>query len=104
MTYHISEPSFWQENVKDVATLDWYKEFVGKPAIDHFWQTESGWPMLGLMPGLEEVQIKRAAAGKPIPGYNIKIFNEDGYELDAHHEGYLVIKLPLPPGALCDLE
>ncbi len=87
----------------DVATLDWYKEFVGKPAIDHFWQTESGWPMLGLMPGLEEVQIKRAAAGKPIPGYNIKIFNEDGYELDAHHEGYLVIKLPLPPGALCGI-
>lgn len=84
----------------DVATLDWYDEHVGVPAIDHWWQTESGWPMLGLMPGVEEVKIKRASAGKPIPGYDIKIFSEEGYELDAHKEGYLVIKLPLGPGAL----
>ena len=84
----------------DVATLDWYEEFVGVPAIDHWWQTESGWPMLGLMPGVEEVKIKRASAGKPIPGYDIKIFSEEGYELESHHEGYLVIKLPLAPGAM----
>ena len=84
----------------DVATLDWYNEHVGVPAIDHWWQTESGWPMLSLMPGVEEAKIKRASAGKPIPGYDIKIFNEEGYELDPHHEGYLVIKLPLPPGTL----
>ncbi len=84
----------------DVATLDWYDEKVGVPAIDHWWQTESGWPMLSLMPGIEEVKIKRAAAGKPVPGYDIKIFSEDGFELEEHHEGYLVIKLPLPPGAL----
>ena len=84
----------------DVATLDWYEEFVGVPAIDHWWQTESGWPMLGLMPGVEDVKIKRASAGKPIPGYDIKIFSEEGYELEAHHEGYLVIKLPLAPGAM----
>ncbi len=84
----------------DVATLDWYAEFVGVPAIDHWWQTESGWAMLGLMPGVEDVKIKRASAGKPIPGYDIKIFSEEGYELEAHHEGYLVIKLPLAPGAM----
>lgn len=84
----------------DVATLDWYDEFVGVPAIDHWWQTESGWPMLGLMPGIDDVKIKRASAGKPIPGYDIKIFSEEGYELEAHHEGYLVIKLPLAPGAM----
>ena len=84
----------------DVATLDWYEEFVGVPAVDHWWQTESGWPMLGLMPGVEDVKIKRASAGKPIPGYDIKIFSEEGYELEPHHEGYLVIKLPLAPGAM----
>lgn len=84
----------------DVATLDWYQEKIGVPAIDHWWQTESGWPMLALMPGVEEVQVKRASAGKPIPGYDIKIFDEDGYELEEHHEGFLVIKLPLPPGTL----
>ncbi|UZT97857.1 AMP-binding protein [Chryseobacterium fluminis] len=84
----------------DVATLDWFAEHIGVPAIDHWWQTESGWPMLGLMTLNEDYKIKRASAGKPVPGYDIKIFDENGYELDAHQEGYLVIKLPLPPGAL----
>lgn len=84
----------------DISTLDWYEEKVGKTPIDHWWQTESGWPMLSLMPGVEAAEVKRASAGKPIPGYDIKIFDEEGYELEAHHEGYLVIKLPLPPGAL----
>lgn len=84
----------------DVSTLDWFAEHIGVPAIDHWWQTESGWPMLGLMTFNDQYKIKRASAGKPIPGYDIKIFDENGYELDAHQEGYLIIKLPLPPGAL----
>lgn len=84
----------------DVATLDWFEKHIGVPAIDHWWQTESGWPMLGLITFNDDYKIKRAAAGKPIPGYDIKIFDENGYELDEHKEGYLVIKLPLPPGAL----
>lgn len=84
----------------DVATLDWFEKHIGVPAIDHWWQTESGWPMLGLMTADENYRIKRASAGKPIPGYDIKIFDENGLELDAHREGYLAIKLPLPPGAL----
>ncbi len=84
----------------DVATLDWFDQHVGIPAIDHWWQTESGSPMLGLLTHFEDFQIKRASAGKPIPGYEIKIFDENGYELDPHHEGFLVIKLPLAPGAL----
>jgi propionyl-CoA synthetase len=54
----------------------------------------------GLMTFDEHYKIKRASAGKPIPGYDIKIFDENGYELDAHQEGYLIIKLPLPPGAM----
>ena len=87
----------------DVATLDWFDEHVGIPAVDHWWQTESGSPMLGLLTGLDDYKIKRASAGKPIPGYDIKIFDENGYELDAHHEGYLVIKLPLAPGAMLGL-
>ncbi|ASW74030.1 propionyl-CoA synthetase [Chryseobacterium piperi] len=84
----------------DVATLDWFSKHIGVPAIDHWWQTESGWPMLGLMTFNDLYQIKRASAGKPIPGYDIKIFDENGFELNPHQEGYLVIKLPLPPGAL----
>jgi len=84
----------------DVATLDWFAEHINVPAIDHWWQTESGSPMLGLITFDDDYKIKRASAGKPIPGYDIKVFDENGYELDPHHEGYLVIKLPLPPGAL----
>jgi propionyl-CoA synthetase len=56
--------------------------------------------MLGLMTFDADYQIKRASAGKPVPGYDIRIFDENGLELDPHHEGYLVIRLPLPPGAL----
>ncbi len=52
------------------------------------------------MPGVENAEVKRASVGKGVPGYDIKIFDDEGYELEAHHEGYLVIKLPLPPGAL----
>lgn len=84
----------------DVATLDWFGQHIGVPAIDHWWQTESGSPMLGLMTHFEDFKIKRASAGKPFPGYDILIFDENGYELDEHHEGYLVIKLPLAPGAM----
>ncbi len=84
----------------DVATLDWFGEHIGIPAIDHWWQTESGSPMLGLMTYFDDFKIKRASAGKPFPGYDIMVFDENGYELDPHHEGYLVIKLPLAPGAM----
>lgn len=84
----------------DVATLDWYEKHIGVPAIDHWWQTESGSPMLGLLTYFDDYKTKRAAAGKPIPGYHIKIFDDNGLELAPHHEGNLVIKLPLPPGAL----
>ncbi|MCX8524523.1 AMP-binding protein [Chryseobacterium formosus] len=84
----------------DVATLDWFEKYIRVPAIDHWWQTESGSPMLGLLTLADNYKIKRASAGKPIPGYDIKIFDENGYQVDEHKEGYLVIKLPLPPGAM----
>lgn len=84
----------------DVATLDWYEEKIGLTPIDHFWQTESGWPILSLMPGVENAEVKRASVGKAVPGFDVKVFDEEGYELEPHHEGYLVVKLPLPPGAL----
>lgn len=84
----------------DVATLDWFEKHIGVPAIDHWWQTESGSPMIGLMTYDDNYKIKRASAGKPIPGYDIKVFDENGLEVNSHKEGFLVIKLPLPPGAL----
>ncbi|NHM06856.1 propionyl-CoA synthetase [Flavobacterium sp. CYK-4] len=87
----------------DVATLDWYREHIPIPAIDHWWQTESGWPMISNMIGVEAPKIKPGSVGKSVCGFNIKIFGEDGTELKAGEEGYVVIQLPLPPGTLLDL-
>ena len=87
----------------DVATLEWYQQHIPVPAIDHWWQTESGWPMIANMMGVEFLPIKPGSAGKAVTGYNIQIFNEKGEELGPNEEGYVVIKLPLPPGTMLDL-
>ncbi|WP_353079174.1 acetate--CoA ligase [Flavobacterium sp.] len=87
----------------DVATLEWYQAHIPVPAIDHWWQTESGWPMIANMMGVEFLPIKPGSAGKAVTGYNIQIFNEEGEELASNEEGYVVIKLPLPPGTMMDL-
>ena len=87
----------------DVATLEWYREHIPIPAIDHWWQTESGWPMIANMMGIEYLPIKPGSAGKAVTGYDIRIFGENGQELGPNEEGYVVIKLPLPPGTLLDL-
>ena len=87
----------------DVATLEWYREHIPIPAIDHWWQTESGWPMIANMMGVEYLPIKPGSAGKAVTGYDIRIFGENGQELVPNEEGYVVIKLPLPPGTLLDL-
>jgi len=87
----------------DIATLEWYNEHIPVPAIDHWWQTESGWPMLSDMMGLDYFPVNPGSAGKAVPGYDIRIFGENGEELAPNHEGYVVIKLPLPPGMMMDL-
>lgn len=87
----------------DTSTYYWLKELTGKPVIDHWWQTESGWPMLGICNGFEEIHPEPGAAGLPVYGYDIKIINDEGVELDANIEGSIVIKLPLPPGCMTSL-
>ena len=87
----------------DVATLEWYLKHIPVPAIDHWWQTESGWPMIANMMGVEYLPIKPGSVGKAVCGFDIKIFDEKGTELGPNEEGYVVLKLPLPPGTLMDL-
>jgi propionyl-CoA synthetase len=87
----------------DVATLEWYNQHIPVPAIDHWWQTESGWPMIANMMGVEFLPIKPGSAGKAVSGYNIQILGENGQELGPNEEGYVVIQLPLPPGTMLDL-
>ena len=87
----------------DVATLEWYQKHIPIPAIDHWWQTESGWPMIANMMGIEYLPIKPGSSGKAVSGYDIQILGENGQELGPNEEGYVVIKLPLPPGTLLDI-
>lgn len=84
----------------DVATLEWLQQQLGIPVIDHWWQTESGWPMLANFPGLELMPVKAGSVAKPVPGYDLRILREDGSEAAAQEEGYVAVKLPLPPACL----
>ncbi len=86
----------------DPATYNWINDLLKRPVIDHWWQTESGWPMLGTMTGLGE-KPKAGSAGRPVCGYDIRILTEEGTEAVAGQEGYVVAKLPLPPGCLTTL-
>jgi len=87
----------------DVATLNWLSDMIHKPVIDHWWQTESGWPMLANMAGLGLKKVKPGSAAFPVFGFNIQILEEHGEPLGANHEGAVAIKLPLPPGCLPNL-
>lgn len=82
----------------DAATLQWLEEKLQIPIIDHWWQTESGWPMVSNMLGIEELPVKPGSAAKPVSGYDIQILNNEGQQVDANQEGLVVVKLPLPPG------
>ncbi|EIM72845.1 AMP-dependent synthetase and ligase [Nitritalea halalkaliphila LW7] len=84
----------------DPATYDWASQLLGIPVIDHWWQTESGAPMLANMAGYGLQPIKRGAAATPVPGFQMEILGEDGSILGPGEEGYVTIKLPLPPGCL----
>ena len=84
----------------DVATLKWTEKMLKVPVIDHWWQTESGWPMLANMTGVELAKIKPGSATFPVCGYDIQILNEQGEIVPAGTEGYVTVKLPLPPGNL----
>lgn len=87
----------------DPATYHWIKDKTNVPVIDHWWQTESGWPMISNMMGLEPFPVKPGSASKAVCGYNIKVLNEAGEELPKNTEGLIAIKLPLPPGCLTTL-
>jgi propionyl-CoA synthetase len=68
--------------------------------VDHWWQTETGWPIAANPRGLEPLPTKPGSATVPMPGWNVQILDAYGKELLPHEEGAIAIKLPLPPGAL----
>ncbi len=84
----------------DANTLEWLMTHLKVPAIDHWWQTESGYPMISQMMGIEQKQIKPGSSGFAVPSFDIRILGEDGEEMSANSEGSVCIKYPLPPGCL----
>lgn len=84
----------------DPATYDWTQEVTGKPVVDHWWQTESGWPICANPVGIESLPAKPGSSSVPVPGYQIEILNDDGLAVPANTQGNIAIKLPLPPGCL----
>ncbi len=85
----------------DEPTAQWITEGLGKTVIDNYWQTETGWPVLSLMPGVEMKPVKLGSPGLPSPGYDIRVINENtGEDVAPNEKGVLVIRPPLPPGCL----
>ncbi|MEL6361408.1 MAG: propionyl-CoA synthetase [Pseudomonadota bacterium] len=82
----------------DPDTLQWSAEKLSVPVIDHWWQTETGWPIAANSLGLGAFPIKPGSPTKAVPGYEIHVLNEEGKDVAANGMGSIAIKLPLPPG------
>jgi propionyl-CoA synthetase len=84
----------------DPETLQWASRQLRIPAIDHWWQTETGWPVGANFAGLGLLPVKPGSCGKPVPGFDIHVLGDDGRDVAPGQIGNIVIKLPLPPGCL----
>ena len=82
----------------DPDTIKWAEKLLEKPVIDHWWQTETSWAISANCLGLGLFPTKYGSAGKPVPGYNVKILKPDGSEASPNEMGDVVVELPLPPG------
>jgi len=87
----------------DPDTWEWATERLGVPVIDHWWQTETGWPIAANLRGLEPMPIRPGSATVPVPGWDVRVLDPAGEEVPAGTEGAICIRLPLPPGALVTL-
>ena len=85
----------------DVPTWEWISKALEIPVIDNYWQTETGWPVLTVLPGIEPPAIKPGSPGLPTPGYDAKVVDSaTGTELPRGEKGFLALELPLPPGCM----
>ncbi|MBY3259716.1 propionyl-CoA synthetase [Rhizobium laguerreae] len=84
----------------DPETLKWAERLLGIPVIDHWWQTEAGWPIAANPLGLGALPVKHGSPALPMPGYEIAVLDDAGHPIEAGTLGNIVVKLPLPPGCL----
>ncbi|MBT6136239.1 MAG: propionyl-CoA synthetase [Rhodospirillaceae bacterium] len=84
----------------DPDTIHWSEDKLGVPVVDHWWQTESGWPIASNMLGVEPLPIKPGSPTKPVPGYDVRVLDENCNEVAQGDIGAISIKMPMPPGTL----
>ena len=85
----------------DEPTHRWIGEALGRPVIDHYWQTETGWPLLSAVPGVEKTRLKLGSPSFPVYGYDVHLLHETtGKEVPEGEKGVVTIKPPLPPGCM----
>jgi len=85
----------------DEPTHRWFADALGKPVIDHYWQTESGWPILSSVPGIEPAPVKLGSPSFPVFGYDLRLLREtDGSEAGPNEKAVVAIVPPLPPGCM----
>jgi propionyl-CoA synthetase len=87
----------------DPDTYHWAADLLQIPVIDHWWQTETGWPIAANCMGIEPLPVKPGSPTKPAPGWNVQVLTGDGAAAGPGEEGSIVVQLPLPPGALTTL-
>ncbi|HEY3908673.1 MAG TPA: propionyl-CoA synthetase [Stellaceae bacterium] len=88
----------------DPPTVAWAEQHLGVAVIDHWWQTETGWPIAANCLGIERLPVKHGSATRAVPGWDVRVLDPeaegDAREMAAGEIGALAVKLPLPPGAL----
>ncbi|MDF0597215.1 propionate-CoA ligase PrpE [Psychromarinibacter halotolerans] len=84
----------------DPDTIEWTQKMTGKPVYDHWWQTETGWTIAGNPAGIEPLPVKIGSPTVAMPGYDIRILDDEGHEVPPGTLGAIAVKLPLPPGTL----
>jgi len=87
----------------DPPTYEWTFKKTGKPVVDHWWQTETGWAICANLMGIEALPVKAGSATKPVPGFNIQVLDPYGKPLPANTQGAIALKLPLPPSCLATI-
>ncbi len=84
----------------DPDTLHWAEEHLRVPVVDHWWQTETGWPIAANCVGLGQLPVKPGSPTKAVPGYDVRVLDEANKELPPGQIGSIAIRLPMPPGCL----
>ncbi len=84
----------------DPDTVKWAETLLGKPVLDHWWQTETGWPIAGNPVGLGTLPVKHGSPTAPMPGYDLRVLDEHNKPAPRGTSGSLAIRLPMPPGCL----